>query len=342
MKHLKVLFISIILFAFSGSSSFAAEKNESFPFIITPVLTKNQDPSVKGYFQLNVGKNEVQNLQIKIRNITNKDQMVKIIPTNALTSLNGEIEYVEHKGNKNSFLNDEKFALSKYISIAPMISIKANETKTIPLVVDTPNEEVGTYLGGVLFIPEGQFDDYELKGDKGIAFEIQNQIAFAMAVQLDFPKKDKGNVKIKKSGMKFLPTGIQVYTQISNEAAKIEKSITGNYVIRNKKGEKLFSGKIETINMAPKSSMRYPVFWNSDKIAAEDYIFDLNLNVDGKKISSSNSFKVDEDDLREYQSGFDLPTHNSNKLNFKIIGIGIVLVLLTLIAGVLYSQREKK
>lgn len=147
MKRVKqgiIFLIVLILFICFIPNLYASAK--SLDYDIKPIgpYAKN------GYFNFSTSAHSKYQLPIKIINKSDRPIELEINKLNALTSIYGDIQYVPFIKGKNTFLNDENYALKEKLSGPDEISLKAHEIKTINFEVRT-NDLRGTQLGGLSF-----------------------------------------------------------------------------------------------------------------------------------------------------------------------------------------------
>ncbi len=267
---------------------------------INVILPVNQKAGVTGYFNLQINSGEKQTIYIEIINNKSEDIVVNLMPTNAYTHPAGGIIYEAKMDNPATSLLDDSFALSKSISMASEVTIKAKQTVKVPIEVTVPNMNQGTVMGGVQIwestVPSQQTNE-TVKEDTFELKVITNTV-FAVAIQLDFPEQASPAFSFGKAG--FNPVGPNVFIEMRNDAAMIQRQISGVYKVTNKDGQELFAGKFEPMIMAPKTQINFPMHWDSSVLEPGKYTLSITGNVAGKEIIAEESFDISNAAVENY------------------------------------------
>jgi len=306
---LKCFLLGFVFLFFFQSDSFAEDK--MFPFVAEPILPKNQDLSIKGYFKLNVQPKEKQTIFVRLKNVTNEKQTVYINSVNALTAKNGGVNYTSESNTEYTSFIDPDFAVGDWVKVADFVVLEPNEIKNIPISVSIPDKNEGTYLGGVMFSPEIKENENELSKQKGASFYFNNHYGFVIALEFNFPvHKKKEMIQAKSAKPLFISKGIQLLVELDNLNAEIVKDMELSFEIKDDSGRTLFSETESEFKMAPKTKIMYPLFWKG-KVKEGNY--HLYTRVNGQIISKPLSFDIEKGQLKEYVY------KNNNKKNKVII-----------------------
>jgi hypothetical protein len=270
------------------------------PMTIKAILPANQKAGVTGYFDLQINSGEKQTIYIQIMNNKSEDIVVNLMPTNAYTQPTGGIFYDVMIDSPETSLLDDSFALSKSISMASEVTIKANQTVTVPIEVTVPTMNKGTIMGGVLIgekaDPSNQINETVEKDTA--KFKVITKTAFAMAIQLDLPEQAAPAFSFGKAG--FNPVGPNVFIEMRNNAPMIQRQISGVYKVLNNDGQELFAGKFEPIIMAPKTQINFPMHWDSSVLEPGKYTLSITANVAGKEIIAEENFNINNAAVKNY------------------------------------------
>lgn len=270
----------------------------SVPFTVSPVLPDNQRTGVLGYFDLLVEPGLKQTIHVKLRNDTDRALTMDITPTNALTAVNGGIQYVVSEGSDGAHFTDKSYAIKSMITVNPKVTVNAGATVDIPVIVGVPDTDSGTFLGGLLFTAEDNNVGHVNESGKDANFTVNNHVAVAMAIQLDLPKPAQPVLSFGDAGIQTIPSGSQLYFGMNNDAPSIIRGITGNFEVSNSSGV-IMKGSFGPFNMAPKTEIGYPVFWDNN-LSPGKYNVKLNAQYEGQNISQEKSFTIGVEDLKEY------------------------------------------
>jgi len=197
-------------------------------------------------------------------------------------------------------LLDDSFALSKSISVASEVTIKANQTIKVPIAVTVPNMSKGTVIGGVQIwesaVPSKQTN--ETVKENTATFKVITRTVFSMAIQLDLPEQALPAFSFGKAG--FNPVGPNVFIEMRNDAPMIQRQISGVYKVTNKDGQELFAGKFEPMIMAPKTRINFPMHWDGSVLGAGKYTLSITANVAGKEIVAEENFDISNALVKDY------------------------------------------
>jgi hypothetical protein len=322
-------------------SSPASASESSVPFTVTPVLPSNQNPDIISYFKLKADPNEKQTLHVWLENFENKEITVKMASNNALTSPLGEIQYVEIKQSDDARMIDETFAMKGHVMVEPSITLAPLERKKVAIEITAPSENKGVYLGGVTFVSQMN-EAKKPEGEKksGYQFKLNNEIGFAIAIEWDMPEPEKDRFSVESAGIRFIPSGVQSTIEIKNQHATILKDFNASYRVKNKAGEVLFEGKITNVNFAPKTMIRYPIYWRTTNLDEGTYILSIVTDYDGKKEDKDVPFTIGKAFIEDYgnTTGNMEVTSRAEAPAWILGGTGLLLV----ISLVLVIRRKRK
>jgi hypothetical protein len=277
MKKVTLLFffIAIVGFLSLPKGQFVEGKEKSV--LVKPIYPYNQSQEIRGYYSLDVQDEKEQTIELMLSNISEKEKKVTVHRMNALTAQNGGIQYVAHTGTEVASLLDESYGLASYLKAEEGITLPPQSEKRLSVTITMPKKRSGSYLGGLLF--EEEKEQKETSG----SFTVHQQILVGMALQLNFEKKEKATISYENSRVVFLPAVTQLQMALKNDSLVVVKGIKGEYEVHSKKGEKLFEGTFENVDMAPKTKIYYPVLWNHEEISESEYTIHLTLERDGER-----------------------------------------------------------
>lgn len=305
LKVYKIGICFILFFSYFISLPQVTQAKGMFNFTVEPILPKNQDLSTKGYFKLQSTPNSTQTIQLKVTNITNSTQELDVSGVNALTTKNGGIDYtVETKTEYTSFL-DESFAIKDWLQSDNKLILKPNQSALFPVTIKIPNVSKGTYLGAIMFSPKVEKKDLKVGTKEGAYFQMYNQYGYAIAIQLDFGKKDKTqDIQIGETQTIFSPSGVQLLVELSNPNAEIIKKRDFQYIVTDEHNKEMFRGSEEELKLAPMTKINYPIFWKN-KLKEGKYKVSILLKDEGGKNTSkfdTKQIKVEQKNINQYVS----------------------------------------
>ncbi|GAA0454300.1 DUF916 domain-containing protein [Alkalibacillus silvisoli] len=294
---MRYIFLLIFLFLFCASMTVSAEQTS--PVSINLIYPDNHIESTTGYFDLNVEPGEQQEVHVELINNRDEELTVIIEGADAYTDPNGGIMYGQNLESFNSSLLQDAYEMSLYIDVPGEIVIEPLARKTVPIKVDVPDLIGQTVLGGLRFVVPSQREDTEETGDDEARFIIQTDLVYAIATQLNLPEQVESNFTFNGAG--FLSSTGEVYIGMQNDAHKIQDLISGKYSVLNEEGIELFSGTFEPFNMAPKSSIHYPISWDYESLEEGTYTLNVEAKIDEQgDVSFSDSFTIGSQEIDEH------------------------------------------
>jgi hypothetical protein len=301
--YCKLIFLVILCIGHFSTITFAEENSNSnhIPLIVTPIYPNNQNPEIKGYFDLNVYPGTTQTLLFQVKNNKEFEIEVKIQPSNGYTHPTGGIIYKENHNSPDSFISDERYKMASNIKTPELIKIQPNETVEVPVEITVPQLNKGELVGGVRFLIDGDGSKKEQPGKnkKEASFQIKTLISTNIGIKLNLPEQAESSFDFGEVG--FIGKSTQGYVELINDAAKIQDHINAEYVVYDDKGVKVFSNSFAAIKMAPKTTIRYQIPWEAPKIKAGEYRIEINGDVDGQPLFVERVFQVNVNELIDYQ-----------------------------------------
>jgi len=344
MKNRKLVLILVILVLFLFHFSTIAFAAPSFSDIgVKPILPENQKEGVAGYYDLEVKPGFQQEVYLSVQNNKDEPIIVQLIPANAYSTLTGGIVYQASLDSDDAKLLDNAFALSQYLSLNNELALQPYEVREVPIKISVPNIKSGTLLGGIVvqeIKKENQPDTQPSEEQKDKAtFNIKTQVAYAIAIQLDLPEPAETNFSFGNAG--FDPDSGNVYIDMKNEAARIEKDISGVYSVANEQGKLLFDGDLKPFIITPKTQMRYYMPWDYDTLETGTYTLFIKANVNGQDVTAQQTFKIATQDVAKYVEKHEVTTIKTG-ISPIYWGISGIIIIALLIVVFLLVKKNKK
>jgi len=297
---LRKLFLGVIALALTFLIVKNVEAEEkTMQFSVFPVINPSQTKGINSYFDLNMKKGEEKTVYIQVKNIKKEPTTIYIEPTNALTTKNGGIYYTKDKKTEYTYFTDEKFAVKERIKVQSEVKLNANETKKIPVTITAPKDEGSVYIGGLLFYN----DDVEVEKKKNkddVNFNINNKYAFAMAVVMNIGETPKAKIDFGDTEVEMFPSGTQIFVTMENNEPAIALGENAKFEVQDKNGKKMFDGKLGEIKMAPKTGIKYPIFWAGNEIKEGTYKLVWTMDMNGEKVKHEGEFEIKKKQIKEY------------------------------------------
>ncbi|MFD1705230.1 WxL protein host-binding domain-containing protein [Siminovitchia sediminis] len=140
------------------------------------------------------------------------------------------------------------------------IELDGGESKIVRLKVNMPKME-GTILGAVAFQGEGEIEE---SNNKGVSFEIKNEINTVYGIAVNFPTTKNYSFKIGKPFLEPMPSYYAVRLPITMDSPLLLKDVQIDYEVEFK-GEKLFFSK-EKIDFAPMTKTNFSIPFDYEEI----------------------------------------------------------------------------
>lgn len=339
-RSLLLLMISIICLSLAiDNSKLVFADSNGLPFMVEPVLPKNQDEDVSSYISLVPEDGVVkQNVEFKITNESEVDQEIKINVVDAYTSPNGVIQYVE-KESDNSVIANEAYKLSNYLKVDENnITLKAGETRIVSGFLNA-NDLEGVLLGGVSFsaIEEGETEQKD-----NSSFKINNEINMVIGVMINFDTTQEANFIIEDPFLDPMPSYFAIRLPISLDSPLLVKDSEVKYQVKNK-GEKLFSGQKE-FSFAPFTKVNMSIPFEHEEIKNNE-----TYEVIGEiiyKDKEGNEIKKDFEGSFKYRKEKEVNENTSllkapvEKSNFPMWGVLVVIIPMVVIVFLVYRNRK--
>jgi hypothetical protein len=348
MINKKNLFLFILFFFLCLSLVLKVNASDSIntklntaPFTIIPVIKNNQIKTIKSYFDLNVKPNSTESLSATVKNTSKKPITVYIYPTNALTSLNGSIEYVPSNGDSKSYISQPSYEMMENISVQSSVTLEPNQAKTVNIIVKVPNKDEGSELGGTLFMLKDFNQQKVDKPDKGVTFEIESRLAYAIAIQLNYKKDSKKVFSFTKSGIDYTPSNISVFAQLENKSSAILKQIKGTFTVKESKGKNLFTEKVSGIDMAPESVVQYPISWKNNNLSKGNYTLTFKGRLGNQSINTTQRFSIDDHFIEDYQKTTNIKPDGKVGIQPWMWISGILFILILVFVFIILGKREE-
>ncbi|MHC5227443.1 DUF916 and DUF3324 domain-containing protein [Enterococcus sp. LJL99] len=330
---LGVFFLGALFFYSDGKVAFAEEMS----FSVEAKIPNNQRDKDKTYFDLTVKPGEVQDLEVALRNNTNKAVTVLVNANTAITNKNGVIDYSEVDPKLDPSL---KYPFSKLAETENEVELAANESKMIQVKVTVPNNPFdGIILGGLHFKQKDSDD----KKSTETGVQIENKFAYVIGVRLSENDTEiKPDLKLfdVKPGQRNYRN--VVLANLQNPTARIlSKMSIDAKIYPSGSNEVLYQQKQSDLSMAPNSNFDYAVPLNNKAFKAGKYRLTMHVESSGEKWDFEKEFEIKADEAEKFnKEAVELEEESNNNLIYFILG-GVILLLI-IIALVVWIIVQKK
>ncbi|MCA0984252.1 DUF916 and DUF3324 domain-containing protein [Halobacillus yeomjeoni] len=335
--------IAMLFICFFLPSNFKAYANEKPPIYVEPVYPQNQNKEVEGYFDLSVQPGDSQQLKFRVENNWETSIEVMVMPANAYTHPSGGIVYLDNMNPEESSINDPEFHMADNIETPESVIIPPKDTVEIPVTLKVPELNKGELVGGVRFVVDGGTNkaEHNIAEEKTAQFQIKTLMATEIGIKLSLPEKAEPSYRFGKAG--FVGKSTHAYIELINGAPLIQERIDATYEVTDQEGRTLFSGSIDSVKMAPKTTIQYPIPWTAETIEDGTYTLHITSTNENERVSIKRDITIQREELMDYQEqtaqpgnpdvrmkGITLSVKEMIALVFGVIALGITGTLISL------------
>lgn len=345
-----ILLILLVVFLLDPLISEGSE----FQFSATPVPSDYQIDKEKSYFDLQLSPNQVTEVQVKLKNDTEKEVKVGISVNSAKTNSNGVVEYGANKIKRDESL---VYDLKDYVDYPDSITLKPMSEQIVPFKVKMPNEAFDGILAGGITFKEEKEKSTSIESKQGLSIEndysyvvalLMRQNTTTVAPNLILREVEPGQINARNAILTKLQNDQRTYINQVSISATITK--------KNSK-ETVYQVEKEKMQIAPNSSFSFPISLNKEALKPGDY--QLSLSIYGNK-SEKGIYTKEKDQKNKYENhwtfkkDFRIDPQVADELNQKdvtlkqdntwlylLIGL-IVLVVFGCCIYLLWRKRNKK
>lgn len=338
MKRLIPAILTMIGFVAIGFAGGHDASAEEMSFSVEAKLPENQRDKTKTYFDLRVKPGEAQELEVELKNNTDKEVTVQNNANTAITNDNGVIDYGAVKPKLDKTL---KYPFSTLAKVAPEVQLAPKETKILKVQVNVPTEAFnGIILGGLHFTQKEDKAD----GNKETGVQIENKFAYVIGVRLsenDDDVKPELQLTDAKAGQRNYRNN--VLGTLQNPTTRIlgNMTVTADVYAINNQDAPVYHNKQENLNMAPNSSFDYGIPTANKPFKAGKYILKMSVEAAGEKWDFEKEFEIKEDEAKKLNDeAVELAEEANDYTLYFIIGgavLGVVIIGL-----IIWMLRQRK
>lgn len=349
MKKIFVLLLTLISgLVICPSVSQAGE----FNFAVNPVIPENQVDKSVSYFDLLLGENQKQELQVALKNDTEQAVVVDVDLANATTNTNGVVEYSPNKIPADPSL---KYQLSDIAEAPKSITVPANGQTELKINLTMPTESfAGVIAGGITL---SQHKEAEKEENQAAGVSIKNEFSYVIGLVVrENEQKVEPNLLLNDVKPDQLNARNVIVSSLQNDQATYINQVAIDGVVTKQGNSKaLYKVNQSGMQIAPNSGFAFPLPLNGEKLEAGRY--HMKLTVYGNKNEAGKyEQKTGEkfDHRWVLEKDFVVTEKTADKLNKQDVTIkeennwwiylliGIIILLLVLIVLLLVFLRKKK
>lgn len=318
-------------------------------FSVDPIFPSNQIDKESGYFHIQLKPGNKQQLNVEVKNYTDKEIFLKTGVSSATTNINGVVDYT-----KTTNIVDDSLPvdLSEHVTLDEKIQLAPHETKRMPIFVSMTSEYIpGVIASGISFEEIDSSDKKVLTKDTTVnnhfsyvlALIMQQQPTLDAQPEINLKKVEATDINTKTSITGFIRNVSSVYlNQVS-----VQTTIT-----KKNESHPFLTYKKENMQMAPNSVFEFPTFLKGKKLESGKYTYKAVVSGMTAELNKEERQKLEwvlEDDfevkkqqakqLNELDDLVEDTTESSNKWLIIVIVLNIVLIL-SFIGYILVKRKQ--
>ena len=368
MLNYLIVTIALGLFGSLVSEETVLAANPSTNVSVTTNQPKNQIDKNQSFFDVLLAPGATQELEVVLRNNTEKDLVMLASVNTAVTNDNGVVDYswsipfaqeLAKENNQdpaNLNIDIEKIAydstlkvpLSTIATIAPEIKVPANSETIAKVTVDMPKEAIKGVIAGGVYLSQKEDETENEETNQGV--QIKNKFVYVVGIQLRqkadisdlLPELILDPAKISPTQVNYrnyLGVNLQNSEPIYIRDLKVDAQIT-------KKGQKgiLFETAETGLKMAPNSNFNFGINWNNQEFKGGKYRLQLKARSEDydKEWSWDEEFTIASETAKKLNQRAVELEKDSNLLLYLIILALILLIILLVIAYLVKRHLDKK
>ncbi|MGM0125945.1 hypothetical protein IGI37_003346 [Enterococcus sp. AZ194] len=356
MKQLKkwMWVLSVVIgILCAAETATAAQLN----FAVTPVIPENQIDKEKTYFELKMKPEQVQTLDVELRNDTEKEVKVSVQVASATTNINGLVEYSPNGIKPDKSL---KYNLKDLVQVDEEVTIKAKSKVNVPFKVSMPKESFdGILAGGITFKEILSEKDVAKEDEAGMA--VKNEYAFAVGLVLqETDVAVEPDLKILEASASQVNARNVINVGFQNPNSTYLNQLRMSHEV-TKQGESdvLYKSSAPRMQMAPNSNFEYPISLDGERLQAGKYQV-KTVAYAGLTDKGKYEFLDEEGNTVrylykwEFEKDFEITAEVAKKLNAKDVTveeeefpwlyviIGVLVLLIALLLLIIFLKRKKQ
>ncbi|QBO36113.1 DUF916 and DUF3324 domain-containing protein [Periweissella cryptocerci] len=347
MKVRKILLIIVAMMAVFLSVAKVISAS-GLDFSVQMAIPTNQIDNEQSYYNLLMNAGQQQTLQIKLVNTTAKRVKVAVSTNTATTNMNGTVEYATKKQSPDKSM---QYSLQNYVKTPKQVTIAASGSVIVPVTVQMPKGELrGVMAGGIVF---KQVNDAPASTS---GMTVINEFTYTVILLMRQSQKIIApNLALADVGVTQLNRHNALTLSLRNNQPGFLNHLTIESKVTKLGAQKvIYSTKSTDMQMAPNTTMAFPIRLGTDKFVAGDYtahVIAYGLPAkDGKYIDTSGqhfTYKWN------FTKDFVIQEAKANDLNKRSVAthgwpwwlkalIALVVILLASVIGMLIILLRKK
>ncbi|EPH63176.1 putative flagellar protein FliS [Enterococcus casseliflavus 14-MB-W-14] len=334
-KNYRYLWILTVLSFFLPISVQAEET--TLNIYAAPLFSDSQVDESKGYYDLNLAPNQKEILQLEIGNTSAEPIWVQVTPHTAYTNVLGNVEYGKDAQEVDPTLIH---SLTDLIEPSDIIELAGNETKTIEIAIQMPEEAFEGFLAGGLRIAEQKEEVEENDEAEGEGVAIKNEFAYVIGVVVS---NNRDSVQPELELLNVFADQLNYRNVISATLQNFTPTFVNQLAVqatvkRAGENEVLYEAEKEMMQMAPNSNFNFPISLEGDRFRRGDYVLELAATSGENKWSWTKEFSIEADEARNLNREDVMIDSN---INWWLVTTLVLLGVLLIITGWLLLKKDK-
>lgn len=271
-------------------------------YSVQPILPANQKEGITDYFYLQQPIHE-QTLEIEVKNLSEEELRLNLLPVTGVTSDHGEIKYVNQADVLNGkLLIDDNYLFDNYIRInTEKITVAPKGKTKASVTIHPPQETLGTLLGGILFYPEvdkGKEKSNENDREKKPAKEMADMNVITIAMDTGEVMPEEKSIEVNNPWFQYAQNIGVIRLPVTNHIPDVVEIPRLTYRVYADE-ELLFEDVRENLQFAPVSRAQLILPWNQSPVEKGKYFLEGEIETGDETIPYSFKLKVKLTDTNE-------------------------------------------
>ncbi|MDT2801581.1 DUF916 and DUF3324 domain-containing protein [Vagococcus lutrae] len=341
--HQKMIYMVVIGLLWLGGAVTSVSA-ESLSFNVKPVYPENQLDKDVTYFHLQTTPNMEQTLTIEVTNVGSEPLTIEGLLYTATTNSLGVIEYGE------SLTEIDETVPMKLTDVATLpqaeMTIAPETTEAFPIHIQMPEKSFGGILLGGITIQEkdDEKDEDKSKEKTSTGAVIKNKFNYRYVLMLEGTEPHpEPEVKLTNVTASLDHERNAFISELQNPNALLLHSLSVKSEVR-KKGESsiLYQDEIQDGQLAPNSTLNFPVFLKGDKFEPGTYNVKCYVSAEGQQWELEQDVTINEETAKKVnQKSVDIPEKDYT-MWYVASGIVVAIVIIIIVYKMLHHRKKKK
>ncbi|OJG89768.1 hypothetical protein RV15_GL001609 [Enterococcus silesiacus] len=299
----------------------------------------------KGYFDLQMSPGQQQTVDIVLKNLSDKEQVIGVSINGTRTNSSGVIEYGPSQLEKDPSL---KFDFVDLVKAPDKVELKPKEEKTLNIELTMPKTSYDGIIVGGIQLKQLSDDQPQEKKSSGNGAAVVNKYAYLIGMVLQETEVEvKPELTLNKVEANQYNYRNAIFANVSNTKANFLKKLSMEVQITEKgKKEVLYETKKTEMNMAPNTFLNFPISMNGEKMIPGKYVANILAVAGDQKWSWEQEFTISDDQADKFNND-DVDLVREKGINWPLIigiavGIFSVIVASIVLIRVLNEKKNKK